>query len=223
MKPTTASLAGILREHYASEAADAGLRSSWGPMVEMAKSGLLPGGRSTYEGAITARRHGWGGREKGETKNEATGAAILHRRARAALHAMKPRSRPSTVLRDALYLAYGPEAWPAVVEGAYGASGAPAVVLLTRAAARGFAKALERAGARRARLEANGIGEWLRSVAAREDAAFVAVVCTEAKGLLSDALDSFAEAWGVSRAPVVSGPRPRGVGLARVDLPGDSV
>ncbi len=92
----------ILREHYASEASDSGLRSSHGPIVDMAASGIQMSGRASYEGAISDRRHG---------RHAST--ASKHRRIRHALEAVQDREGiAAETLRTVLYAAYRPDPRP---------------------------------------------------------------------------------------------------------------
>lgn len=84
--------------------------------------------------------------------------------------------------REVLYLAYGPQPWPREVRGrAYGSW--PGVLLVVPAARR----AHERLGG-----PGLGVGEWLRSLVARGEAAFLAQLREEARGLVGRAYGAFA-------------------------------
>jgi hypothetical protein len=92
-----------LRAFFLSGDADQGLRSSWGPLSDIALGGF--GGTPDPEGAITDRRFGLG---------LAPTATTYARLVRSALQHLAPREQ------SALYVAHGPTPWPRVIDAAFG-------------------------------------------------------------------------------------------------------
>lgn len=164
------TLASRLRTHWLTDAADAGLRSSHGALVDMALSGPPTGG--------------------GMTGDEATARAVRGleraREHRTMEHAL---ASLSMLHRAALWLAYGPHTWPAEARKLFRSMGAEVgvVLLAPSALSRWRADVLAREvtnpeSAYRAR--SFGPGEWLRLRAAQSIRGQVA---KEARALLRSA------------------------------------
>jgi hypothetical protein len=147
--PFDDGLGESLREHFGTDGFNANLRSSHGPLVQMALAGPPTGGaRQSADAHVTDKRLYHQGKE---------------RRIAAVLRSLKP------IHGVALWLAYGPERWALEVYTKFPALGACAgVVLVCPEGQRAFelewhARAAK--GHDAAKLDVfvrRGLGEWLR-------------------------------------------------------------
>lgn len=199
-----------------------GLRSSHGPLVDLALSGVSSGG-STHPLALSDKR--------------------LH----SASEERRLRSRVSSLCnryRLALWLAYGPQPWPREVRGTKAYGPWPGVLLLCPRAQRAFERALAaraaRVPARALALEApelarrdvqdqhchrdasldavdalarRGLGEWLRSPTTLADQALLEQLRVDALALVTEAFEAYVLtgrlAFAAAAAEVRAGPSPR--------------
>lgn len=167
---TESTLASRLRTHWLTDAADAGLRSIHGVLVQMAESGCIASAALPSEAAT----------------NRAVRGLERAREHRTMEHAL---AGLSTLHRAALWLAYGPHTWPAEARKLFRSMGAEVgvVLLAPSALSRWRADVLAREvtnpeSAYRAR--SFGPGEWLRLRAAQSIRGQVA---KEARALLRSA------------------------------------
>lgn len=191
-----------LRRHFATEAADAGLRSQHGALVDMALAGIQTTGRSSYEGGVNDRRFGRDGRTR------------FHLQIRHRLSAMAGSdTATSESLRAVLYAAYGPigRPWHPQVKQALQELGEEmGVALITPRVLAGL-DAGERASTPPARAKArgdrpSGVVIWLPRLGTATDKAIFRTVIDQARAMLSAAQASYA-ATAPERPP--SAPRRR--------------
>jgi hypothetical protein len=210
---------------------DLGLRSSHGPLVDLALSGVSQGG-SSHALSLSEKR---------------LQAATDERRLRSRISTISPRHQL------ALWLAYGPQPWPREVRGAKAYGPWPGVLLLCPRARRAFERALAAKTARVpprspdplvalfARkdglllsgplrdtsfdavesLARRGLGEWLRSPTTLADKTLLDQLRADARELVAEAF----EAWALtgrrafaSAAEVRAAPSPRQERKRRRDL-----
>lgn len=163
-----------LREHFGTDAFNANLRSSHGPLVEMALAGPPTGGAKRAADA------------------HVTDTSLFHQGRHRQIHAVLRTL--STAHQVALWLAYGPERYTLEVYARFPTLGACAGVVLVSGKAREafdaewYARAAK--GHDEAKLDAfvrRGLGEWLRSA----PKAVVESVVSDAAQLLTEARQAY--------------------------------
>lgn len=190
--------ATMLRQHYATEASDSGLRSNWGPMADMAAQGLpTASGRPSYEGAITDRRHGFGWRDGGRMGE--------HRRVNATLERIQDcEGLTAAQIRDVLFATYraDPRPWHPQVRRAIAEHLGDEIgaALLTKRVQDGIAAGeigeLPAAQRRKRGERSSDILVWLPSAAALDNPATLDEVVAQALDLVRIAHEAFLEALG---------------------------
>jgi hypothetical protein len=190
-----------LRWHFGSVEADASLRSSQGPLVDMALSGPPTGGTGARD-ANMAKGDTW------HSRNDA------HRRIHHALTSLLPEHQ------RALERAYGEERFALEAYAQFPSLGACAgVVLLSSRAKAAFDREVEQ---RRAKGQAKsnvrafvarGVGEWLRGPASSEARKMAS---DEGVKLLSDARAAFSVAYDKGKEAAA---KIRKTAIARAPLP----
>ena len=191
--------ATMLRAHYATEAADSGLRSNFGPMADMCAQGIpTTTGRASYEGSVTDSRHGFGAHG---------GRAAEHMRVHSALGRIRDREGLTAAqLRDILYATYRPDPrpWHPQVRQplAEHLGDEIGVALLTQRVQLGIQRGEvgELPGAKRRKSgdRPSDVLVWLPPAATRDDRAVLDEVVAQALDLLRIAHEAFLDALGGS-------------------------